>query len=250
MKNVLLIIIALAINVGICSAQVCHLHASITAGPGDTKQDCTVTYTGTCSGGTAPLDYEWSSSVDPSVGSGTSVDADATDLGPGVMTLTVTDADGHTSTATRNYTIHKEVETTGSCSSGGTPGTLTPSNPYVTASQTNSSSSTETLTYTVTVAASVSEGLTVTGTVDEGVVKTSVAATSTVTATATTGETHSFNVAPGQTAAVCWQSYVVQYTGTWTKYDCTGKIDNGTWTDYTPDSSKPAGGNYYLQSVT
>jgi hypothetical protein len=72
--------------------------------------------TGTASGGTAPYTYQWSSSIDGTLGAGAVLTIPGLHNGlhdsnwpPNVITLSVTDANGLQSTATVDVTVYLQT---------------------------------------------------------------------------------------------------------------------------------------------
>lgn len=210
---------------------------SVSATAEDVKQTCNVTYIASPSGGCPPYTYSWSSSTGnccPETSN--SVTATAAILGPGTMTVTVTDSLGATATGSKNYHVRKEVETTGP-TSGGTSeyGAGNFVSPSLTC-PVDSNGCTLTLTATQTISASI--GISVSAGVDAGVVKTQVQGTTTTTISSAQGYSMAVQLSPGQTKAMYARPRIVKRSGTWTKYGCQGVENSGTWEN--TDSGNPA----------
>jgi hypothetical protein len=154
------------------------------------------------------------------------------------MIVTVTDKKGNTASNGLGYFIHKDVEATNLSS----PGYRTKINgKFVTSSQTGPMGHPPSaISFTSTKTVSCAEGLTITAgesiSIPEvATVKEDVSATTTTTFTSATGETHTFTLNPGETAAMWESCCVIKRDGGWTTYDCNGIKGTGTWEDVKMD---------------
>ena len=234
MRKLIIAALVALILAPVMRAQITPLTVTITAGPGDTKQGCTVTYTASASGGCPGYTYRWSASTGSGgTWTGSTITANASVLGTGTMSVTATDSKqptASTATASRSYNIHKEYETTGP-TTGGTASFGTAKAVSASATCPADSPGNCSITFITNTTASASIGLTVTGGADIGPIKASVAGTTTSTITSQTGQSYTFPIAPNETKAIYARPAILTRTGTWKKYDCSGLNSEGNWTN-------------------